>query len=98
LPNLTDRFLEGNGSGYVEAGLPNIEATWTNDNRTESTYHTDGTGAISATSRAAWGFVGGSASSTSWDMTFDASLSNSIYGNSLTVQPASCKCNFCIKF
>ena len=86
------RVLQGVSSGQttgttVEAGLPNIEATWTNDNRPESGYHTDGTGAVSATSRAAWGFAGGGASSTSWDMTFDASLSNPIYGNSDTVQP-----------
>jgi hypothetical protein len=86
------RVLQGVSSGQttgttVEAGLPNIEATWTNDNRPDSTYHTDGTGAVSATSREAWGFAGGGASSTSWDMTFDASDSNSIYGNSDTVQP-----------
>lgn len=29
---------------------------------------------------------------------FDASRSSSIYGNSLTVQPATCKCNFIIKY
>ena len=29
---------------------------------------------------------------------FDASQSNAIYGASSTVQPATCKCNFIIKF
>ena len=28
----------------------------------------------------------------------DASRSSSIYGNSSTVQPSTCKCYFCIKF
>ena len=27
LPDLANRFLEGNGYGYVEAGLPNITGT-----------------------------------------------------------------------
>ena len=32
------------------------------------------------------------------DIYFNASRSSSIYGASSTVQPATCKCYFCIKF
>lgn len=32
------------------------------------------------------------------DISIDASQSNTIYGNSNTVQPATCKCNFVIKY
>ena len=92
LPNLTDRFLEGNGSGYIEAGLPNI----TGDPFTGG----DGTFKPSGA------FYKGSAknikqmytNATREALYFDASLVSSIYGKSTTVQPPACKCYFCIKF
>lgn len=75
----------------VEAGLPNITATWTNDNRPESAYHANGTGAVTTGTRETWGIAGGGAADYSWNLSFDASRSSSIYGNSSTVQPQTIK-------
>ena len=66
----------------VEAGLPNIEGSF-NAGVTTVTY----TGAFGNTTRT--GRDEYSSSGTGSHVVFDASLSNSIYGNSTTVQPES---------
>ena len=103
LPNLANRFLEGNGSGYIAAGLPNITG-WARirpygTSATASMF--DGTGAIGTQLVTDWnggGLATTSNNSNSSRISFDASRSSSIYGNSSTVQPSTCKCYFCIKF
>ena len=94
LPNLTDRFLQGSTtSGTVKnAGLPNITG--------------DADGRISV-NEAAGAFFGTNKSFTTQrdtsleayhGLNFDASLSNSIYGSSSTVQPPALTCLICIKY
>ena len=108
LPNLTDRFLQGStASGTVKnAGLPNISggAYLTT---TESSYNTVHycDGAFSTTEEYITGYgdardfltkeTGSYYSSPIW---LDASRSNSIYGNSWTVQPPALTCLICIKY
>ena len=92
LPNLTDRFLQGSTtSGTVKnAGLPNITAV------------ADGMLGIAKASGA---FEGVNLSSSNMPngqgyhgLTFNASRSSSIYGNSTTVQPPALTCLICIKY
>ena len=92
LPNLIDKFVEGSATaGTVkQAGLPNIKGAFT----------TRGSSSAAAFPLSSSGaFSHGTGSSNVWSMTlqttsadrtvyeFDASASNSIYGNSTTVQP-----------
>ena len=100
LPNLTDRFLQGSGtSGTVKnAGLPNITAV-------ASAFFCSGTsistsGAMYQKSAA---YDDLHAADDEWKqyqvgLGFDASRSNSIYGNSTTVQPPALTCLICIKY
>ena len=93
IPNLNNRFLEGNGTGYIEAGLPDIQGgIRTNE------FGWDPNGAFSIDQRETLNVQGTNSSSTVDWVKFKASTYNSIYGNSNTVQPPACKCYFCIKF
>lgn len=88
LPNLIDRFLQGSTTAgtYKEAGLPNI--TGGNLYITHSVSAL-GTGALFANS-AKLGKAQLSTVEEGWRegmLSIDASRSNSIYGNSTTVQP-----------
>lgn len=88
LPNLIDRVVQGAATAgtYKAAGLPNITGTTEVGVVFASTSAPTGTGAISLTHGSAMNNpVGGRC----WDrgFDFDASHSNSIYGNSTTVQP-----------
>ena len=92
LPNLTDRFLQGSTtSGTVkDAGLPNI------------TGGADGMLGLASVS-GAFQLSNLSSSNQPYSgayhgLTFDASQSNSIYGNSATVQPPALTCLICIKY
>lgn len=86
LPNLINKFAEGgSGSGtYIDAGLPNITGTWgsgwsNGDSRQSGAFtRSYASGGSSATN--------GTNGFTNW-LSFNASNSNSIYGNSETVQP-----------
>ena len=99
LPNLTDRFLQGSTtSGTVkDAGLPNISGLV--DLRYPAMSNPRG-GALS------WDYTNEQYSMLAQDIatqvseciTFDASWSNSIYGNSATVQPPALTCLICIKY
>jgi microcystin-dependent protein len=94
LPNLTDRFLQGSTTSgtVINAGLPNIQG-WT-----------DGYLGLVSTSGAFWkdhssvGNVTRSDAQQYHNLNFDASRSNSIYGNSATVQPPALTCLICIKY
>lgn len=104
IPDLSNKFLEGNGTGFVSAGLPNITGGLYNSSATIQDIGLDdgfGSGAISVVtdtnSRAAGTNTTGYRNyNYGWDL--DASRSSSIYGNSNTVQPAACKCYFIIKY
>ena len=99
LPDLTDRFLQGSTtSGTVkDAGLPNI--TGYIDMR-YGTQSGGSEGAITSANspisniQSNWG---GSNQPNS-RIGINASLSNSIYGNSTTVQPPALTCLICIKY
>lgn len=91
LPNLISRFAEGGTDvGTAKsAGLPDISVGighWP-----EGTFYaTDGVNWVKSDSADPSGKVSGDWSSRIWGMpVFKASLSNSIYGNSTTVQPPS---------
>lgn len=97
LPNLNGRFIEGSETaGTVkEAGLPNITGNINNQNIWN---YQSGTGAFVVT--------GGSATVNACNtspnpayayLSFNASRSNSIYGNSDTVQPPSITMRWIIK-
>ena len=99
LPNLADRFLEGNGTGYLGAGLPNITGMLNN----VLGRNINNTGWNGAFSQVGVGSTYPTVTSTSNEygtkvVSFSAANSSSIYGNSTTVQPATCKCYFVIKY
>lgn len=106
LPNLIDRFLEGSSAAgkYREAGLPNIKGTtkvaYGENNKTTNV------GALT-TNIYTSGFAngrqdGGSGSDgepiQSAILTFNASKSNTIYGQSSTVQPSALTMRYIIKY
>lgn len=94
LPNLQDKFIQGTGTNTVgttmEAGLPNITGTvgalWGGgaNGAFTPTYYDDAGGVNSGGARQI--------------VTIDASRSNSIYGNSDTVQPPAVVMNYIIKY
>lgn len=97
LPNLIDRFLEGSSAAgsYKAAGLPNITG-YSNWNQNGKDYDFDGA-FKSSTHRTGANVSSGNATGV-WKLNFDASDSNNIYGNSLTVQPAALTTKFLIKY
>lgn len=101
LPNLVDRFIQGSRTSgtVIDAGLPNIKGSV---NNVLQTFGWDssaaaGSGAIvitgltemAGTHGTGYGGVG---------IEFDASKSNSIYGNSTTVQPPALTMRYYIKY
>lgn len=102
LPDYRNRFLESatTAGTVIEAGLPNITGTvdgYRLGCSDERTFMNSSTGAFSGYGKAgnAYGAEG------NWHMsmpiTFNASLSNSIYGNSTTVQPPAVTVKYFIK-
>ena len=99
LPNLTDRFLQGSTtSGTVKnAGLPNIAGT--SSNHRWPVLIGGGSGPFGTTTGINDGTVSISLEQQGTGViTFDASQSNSTYGNSTTVQPPALTCLICIKY
>jgi len=95
LPNYTGRFIEGSTTAGTtkEAGLPNITGVI---NASSQNYGT--TGAISHVNEVGSSNIGLSyATNMTGGLTFDASLSSAIYGNSTTVQPPSVTVRYIIK-
>lgn len=94
-----NRVLMGAGTGYtagstVEAGLPNIAGSLIEVNAESSPFRGSkaslkSSGALKFVEiNTSWGGYSGMSGST-YDVYFDASRSNSIYGRSYTVQPAA---------
>lgn len=106
LPDLRDRFAEGAGTysvgTAVEAGLPNIIGSVkslmspTSEAWSVSSY-TSGAFTAGNVKKLSSDIISGS-SDTEFDLSFIASLSSSIYGNSTTVQPLSLILNYIIKY
>ena len=97
LPNLLDKFIEGNITVGTEksAGLPNIKG---NIAFTCTSGDDNTGGAFSKTSSTAYGASSGTTGPAKFTYnSFDASRSSSIYGNSDTVQPPSLTLLPCIK-
>lgn len=106
LPNLIDRFLEGSSAAgsYLAAGLPNIigttKAAYGESNKTtnvgalQTEIYTIG----SVSGRQDGGNGSDGEPIQSAILTFNASKSNTIYGQSSTVQPSALTCKFCIKY
>ena len=102
LPNLTDRFLQGNTTvGAVRnAGLPNITGYF-------NPFAENPHGAVWTEAGGSFYWVGssqpgwGTKSGMDYDnplIYFAASKSSPIYGNSATVQPPALTCLICIKY
>lgn len=89
LPNLIDRFAQGSKTvgTHKDAGLPNITGEWHIAHWATGVYNTSG--AVRYTYADTVKCVDGNASQPIGTYTFNASNSNSIYGNSDTVQPPS---------
>ena len=104
LPNLTDRFLQGSAtSGTAKnAGLPNITGNSCGGNpAAASGFNGLHTGALDEASEASTYYVSkpvGPSTDPRFGLSFDASKSNAIYGNSTTVQPPALTCLICIKY
>ena len=105
LPNLTDKFIQGNStSGTVKAaGLPNITGEFGFSQQytgTQPVFIT-GNGAFNGdtvnANYATWGSES-NVSNLPSRYTFDASRSSSIYGNSTTVQPPALTMRYIIKY
>lgn len=100
LPDLTGRFPQGSAvpGQKMEAGLPNITGGISNTH-VRNNVGTQGTGygaVVVGNNRNAYtGSLQETTGSGSWS--FDASLSNPVYGNSGTVQPPSLTLLPCIK-
>lgn len=101
LPNLIDRVKQGSATvgTYKSAGLPNITGSffyheWTPPNPTGSGVFLGRTGGDLNTT--AWTATGHLAENNG--INFDAARSNSIYGNSTTVQPPALTVLPCIKY
>ena len=106
LPDMRDKFAEGSGTytvgTVVEAGLPNIIGSVkslmspTSEAWSVSSY-TSGAFTAGNVKKLSSDIISGS-SDTEFDLSFIASLSSSIYGNSTTVQPLSLIFNYIIKY
>lgn len=106
LPNLTDKFIQGSNTvGAVKAaGLPNITASKMVRTASDNVFSNDWEGALGhdfAASDIKWynaiAYITDSTKNNSI-LRFDASKSNSIYGNSTTVQPPAVTMRYIIKY
>lgn len=98
LPNISDCFVQGGTPGTKHsAGLPNIKggvssiATRANNDPSGGVgamYYDNTSQTVASSGTSQW----------SGSLQFDASLSDSIYGNSTTVQPKSVEMLYCIKY
>lgn len=100
LPNLIDKFVQGNAVAGTEhtAGLPNITGSWKEFFGGLDSNPAEFTGAIYLANTNA-GSVGNNMSTTVGQYAhLDASRSSAIYGNSNTVQPPSVTMRYIIKY
>lgn len=99
LPNLVDRFLEGDDTPGTlkEPGLPNITGSVTSSDPWIGATGASNSALYTTAGQGDW--VDGKAWQTKTTGTyFDASRSSSIYGNSETVQPPAITVRFIIKY
>ena len=98
LPNLTDRFIEGSTTaGSVKAaGIPNI--TGSLEGATTLNVAIDGALGWEQTDATNYSMTYQSGSMRYGAITFNASNSDSIYGNSATVQPPAVTMRYIIKY
>ena len=99
VPNLVDKFIQGSTTSGTkkEAGLPNIEGKWVGNSVYSPYLEGTMTGAFSKGEGSGvkrWGSNDGNGSNV---FVFDASRSNTIYGNSDTVQPPALTMVYIIK-
>ena len=89
LPNLIDRFLQGSATAgtYKEAGLPNVNGFTNHIGSFHSIVNDSGALITSGTGKISSFSVPGNINCYEKELKFNASKSNSIYGNSNTVQP-----------
>lgn len=103
LPNLTDKFIQGSAtSGTVKAaGLPNIEGTADfREQAGSASVLVANSGAFGRTNVNRAGYSSNAAGATSTrasELSINAANSNSIYGNSTTVQPPALTMRYIIK-
>lgn len=100
VPNLIDKFIQGSTTSGTEkeAGLPNITGSIGNISDSHAIFYASKTnGAFTASQKAK--LAGGGTVTGEWyaSASFDASLSNAIYGNSDTVQPPALTMVYIIK-
>lgn len=95
VPNLVDKFIEGSTTSgeEKEAGLPNITGTFYHDTNATSSL----SGAFSYTRGSFINLQNDAVNKNSGYVSFDASKSNPIYGNSNTVQPPALTMVYIIK-
>ena len=105
LPNLQNKFIEGAGTNPVgtemSAGLPNITGTFGIKGNGSSGVWGYSEGAFTPSSTGTTIFFNGTTAGNSESIgyyDFNASKSNSIYGNSNTVQPPAVVMNYIIKY
>ena len=99
LPNLTDKFVEGSATaGTVKsAGLPNIEG-YVEKMLSNTQSNGSASGAFTKTRTYYGTNYGGTGGGSENTLDFNASRSNSIYGNSNTVQPPALTMRYIIKY
>lgn len=95
VPNLVDKFVQGSTTSGTEkeAGLPNITGTFYYDPYVKLSL----SGAFSYTGGSFINLQNDAANKSSGYVSFDASKSNPIYGNSTTVQPPALTMVYIIK-
>ena len=101
LPNFINRFAQGGNSvgNYIEAGLPNITGSAVIAGGANQMQVYDNTGCLTYRDNgSATNTIQGTSINAKRGLSFDASLSNSIYNNSDTVQPPALTINFIIKY
>ena len=102
VPDYRNRFLEGSGVAgtVIEAGLPNITGVvdgYRLGCSDERTWMNSSSGAFSGYGKAGKGYGAEGNWHMSMPITFNASLSNPIYGRSSTVQPPAVTVRYFIK-
>lgn len=104
IPELRGRFIQGGAAGTVKnAGLPNITGSIVAESNSNVQMLLDGnyteSGALYISGKISRKTISnGDAYQSPKDLCFDASRSNSIYGNSTTVQPPALTMRFYIKY
>ena len=102
LPNLTNKFIEGSSTAGTTkaAGLPNITGYIGVRGCTNTTIFGTANGALSSETTTNLGDInmGTTSASHPTRLYFNASNSNSIYGNSTTVQPPALTMRYIIKY